>query len=92
VLLGAHAALGGSQRNLLAVLVRAGDEGDGAALQALKPRDRIGGYGRVRAAHVGRCMWQLQKQYASGSAQGPGWTRQAESSTWKRCRHPPALT
>ena len=53
--LGSHAPLLRSQRDLLAVLVCAGDKGDAAALQALEPSHRVGGDGGVGAAHVRGC-------------------------------------
>lgn len=53
--LGLQPAAGSRKRNLLAVLVGAGDEGDGAAAQALVPSNRVGGDGGVSAAHVGGC-------------------------------------
>ena len=55
VLLGLHAARRRGQRDLLAMLVRAGHKRDVGAPQAVVASQRIGGDGGVGGAHVGGC-------------------------------------
>lgn len=68
MLLGLHAARLRRQRNFLAMLVSAGDEGDALALQPLKPGQGIGRYGGVGTTHVRRCS--IQSGWRGGRSGG----------------------